>query len=26
MLIYVLMAVILAWRPPGLFPANKAKS
>ena len=26
MLIYVLMAVILAWRPQGLFPANKAKS
>lgn len=26
MLIYLLMAVILAWRPQGLFPANKAKS
>jgi branched-chain amino acid transport system permease protein len=26
MLIYVLMAVILAWRPQGLFPANKVKS
>jgi branched-subunit amino acid ABC-type transport system permease component len=26
MLIYVLMAVVLAWRPQGLFPANKAKS
>jgi branched-chain amino acid transport system permease protein len=26
MLIYLLMAVILAWRPQGLFPAYKAKS